>query len=44
VNAQTRRTAVALPLAALHQIIALALFACALWWVFVLGERQAAMA
>ncbi len=37
-------TAVALPLAALHQIIALALFACALWWVFVLGERQAAMA
>jgi cytochrome c oxidase assembly protein subunit 15 len=31
---------VALPLAALHQIVALALFACALWWAYVLkGER-----
>ena len=27
---------VALPLAALHQIVALALFACALWWAYVL--------
>jgi cytochrome c oxidase assembly protein subunit 15 len=30
-------TQVALPLAALHQICALALFGCALWWVYALG-------
>jgi len=30
---------VALPLAALHQIAALGLFACALWWAYVLTER-----
>jgi cytochrome c oxidase assembly protein subunit 15 len=31
---------VALPLAALHQIVALALFACALWWAYALGARR----
>ena len=35
---------VALPLAALHQIVALALFACALWWAHTLGEDHAAIA
>ena len=29
-------SSVALPLAALHQIVALGLFACALWWAYVL--------
>jgi cytochrome c oxidase assembly protein subunit 15 len=32
---------VALPLAALHQIVALALFACALWWAYVLMPERA---
>jgi cytochrome c oxidase assembly protein subunit 15 len=35
---------VALPLAALHQIVALGLFACALWWAYALGVRHADMA
>jgi cytochrome c oxidase assembly protein subunit 15 len=35
---------VALPLAALHQIVALALFACVLWWAYVLRPRQADIA
>ena len=35
---------VALPLAALHQIVALLLFACALWRAYTLGDRHAAMA
>jgi len=30
---------VALPLAALHQVVALALFACVLWWACVLNVR-----
>ena len=35
---------VALPLAALHQIVALALFASALWWGYALGQRHVASA
>lgn len=35
---------VALPLAALHQIVALALFACALWWAYALSAPQTAIA
>jgi heme a synthase len=35
---------VALPLAALHQFVALALLACALWWAYVLRPRQPAIA
>jgi cytochrome c oxidase assembly protein subunit 15 len=35
---------VALPLAALHQIVALALFAGALWWAYALDARYAAIA
>jgi cytochrome c oxidase assembly protein subunit 15 len=31
---------VALPLAAWHQIVALALFACALWWAYALRGRE----
>jgi cytochrome c oxidase assembly protein subunit 15 len=39
-GAVTVVSGVALPLAALHQIVALALFACALWWAYVLkGAR-----
>jgi len=37
-------SAVALPLAALHQIVALGLFACALWWMYALRGRQADIA
>jgi cytochrome c oxidase assembly protein subunit 15 len=33
---------VTLPLAALHQIVALALFASALWWAYALNDRKAA--
>jgi len=33
-------TAVALPLAALHQIVALGLFACALWWTYALTPQH----
>ena len=33
---------VALPLAALHQIVALGLFACALWWAYVLKSERGA--
>jgi len=33
---------VALPLAALHQIVALALLASALWWAYTLVEQRAA--
>ena len=40
----TVMSGVALPLAALHQIVALALLACALWWGYSLGQRHAASA
>jgi heme a synthase len=35
-------SSVALPIAALHQIVALALFSCALWWAYVLNPQSAA--
>jgi cytochrome c oxidase assembly protein subunit 15 len=35
---------VALPLAALHQVVALALFACVLWWAYTLAHRHPAIA